>query len=96
MPTPLVFGVEVEVLLNLLRKPQDGFPDVKDLDTFATILIPYFNEKTNGEYKMLLDIDGCYEGKDQHLHWSITDDSTIITQKANQCQYTYIIYTLYI
>lgn len=58
MPTSLVFGVEVEILLNLLRKPQEGYSDTKDLDAFGAVLLPYFNEKMKGKYHMSSDVDG--------------------------------------
>jgi hypothetical protein len=75
-------GIEVEMLLTLR-----GAQIVPDLEHFANGLVKKYNQSTNGQYpKMHSDIDGMYDGPNEYLEWSITDDASVRPTSPNQCK----------
>lgn len=78
-------GIETEVLLSLRETSQNG---VSDLQTVATSVVNAYNSTNKREYpRMHLDIDGQYDGPNDTLEWSITDDVTVRPNSGNnQCK----------
>ncbi|RDW59552.1 hypothetical protein BP6252_12639 [Coleophoma cylindrospora] len=72
----LQIGIELEVLLTPQNPPPGGF---KDLEHFGRSIAQRWNrESAVGMAKMHVDIDGAYEGENENLEWSVTDDETLI------------------
>jgi hypothetical protein len=73
----LRIGVEFELLLKLRHTPVNP---PQDLDAFANLLVGRYNQLANATYpRMHNDIDGVYEGPDDFVEWSVTDDVTLTT-----------------
>lgn len=73
--TGLQIGIELEVLLTPISQLEGGF---KDLEHFCLLVARKWNaEKAPGDANMHVDIDGEYNGGNENLEWSITDDETL-------------------
>lgn len=68
-------GIEIEVLLTPSSHPEGRF---KDLEHFCISVARIWDaEKTPGSANMHVDIDGEYDGGNEDIEWSITDDETL-------------------
>jgi hypothetical protein len=67
--------IEIEILLTPQDPPSCGF---NDLEHFSSLIAQRWNrDRAAGMAKMHVDIDGAYEGGNENLEWSVTDDETL-------------------
>ena len=74
------YGVEVELLLSLRKPPRHPFLNLK---TFAEYLVEVY--KSAGHPKMIENISGYEEKRNDYLKWSVTNDVTLKKTSSNQC-----------
>jgi len=78
----LRFGIETEFLFT----PRDGKDYQGDTRAFAKYVRGvYQNGKNSSWPDMHLDIDGSYEGENDKVEWSLTDNESVTVTHNKQC-----------
>ncbi|KAF9642852.1 hypothetical protein BDM02DRAFT_1857417 [Thelephora ganbajun] len=69
----LRFGIEVEFLLS----PREAHT-FKDIGEFANFVLAFYKSKKDKSWpNMHVDLDGSYEGDNDTIEWSLSDDASI-------------------
>jgi|SRR3954451_1857408 len=76
-------GIEMELLLSPRDQPQHSNPD---MDTFVDGLVKTYNRMTPPAFpRMHSDINGTYDGPNNTLEWSVTQDVSLTEDLPNHC-----------